>query len=121
MPSHTKGQPMPGFQGGSHLAVPVGANKSAAVDWIKLYTSNDSMTAIRALGNIPNTTSLLGNTVGERAARRSWSVPSSKNWVNVENGNILRTMLSRILQGKTSIKDLAATASDNIAYTLNQS
>ena len=28
MPSHTKGQPMPGFLGGSDLAVPVGANKS---------------------------------------------------------------------------------------------
>jgi N,N'-diacetylchitobiose transport system substrate-binding protein len=121
MPSHKKGQAMPGFQGGSDLAVPVGANKSAALDWIKVYTSNDSMTALRALGNIPNTTSLLGNTVGERAARASWFVPTAKNWVNVENGNILRTMLSRILTNKLSIKEAASTASDNIAFTLNQS
>ena len=72
MPSHTKGQAMPGFLGGSRLAVPVGANKPLAVDWIKAYTSNQSMTALRAIGNIPNTTSLLGNTVAERAAKRSW-------------------------------------------------
>jgi hypothetical protein len=56
----------------------------------------------------------------EKAARRSWFVPQAKNWVNVESGNILRTMLSRILTNKLSIKDAAATASDNIAYTLNQ-
>ena len=30
---------MPGFLGGSDLAVPVGTNKSLAVDWIKAYTS----------------------------------------------------------------------------------
>ena len=39
MPSHTAGKPMPGFLGGSDLAVPVGANKALAVDWIKAYTS----------------------------------------------------------------------------------
>jgi N,N'-diacetylchitobiose transport system substrate-binding protein len=121
MPSHIKGQVMPGFLGGSDLAVPVGANKAMAVDWIRIYTGNDSMKQIRALGNIPNTTSLLGNTVLEKAAQRSWFVPQAKNWVNVETGNILRTMLSRILTGKLSIKDAAATASDNIAFTLNQS
>jgi len=47
-------------------------------------------------------------------------VPTAKNWVNVENGNILRTMLSRILTGKMSIKEAANTASDNISFTLNQ-
>jgi N,N'-diacetylchitobiose transport system substrate-binding protein len=121
MPSHTKGQVMPGFLGGSDLAVPVGANKAMAVDWIRIYTSNESMRQIRSLGNIPNTTSLLGNTVLEKAAQRSWFVPQAKNWVNVETGNILRTMLSRILTGKLSVKDAASTASDNIAFTLNQS
>ena len=39
MPSHVKGQPMPGFLGGSDLAVPVGGNKALGVDWIKAYTS----------------------------------------------------------------------------------
>jgi N,N'-diacetylchitobiose transport system substrate-binding protein len=121
MPSRTKGQPMPGFLGGSDLAVPVGADKAKAVAWIRAFTDNASMTALRAKGNIPNTTSLLGNSVNERAARRSWFVPTAKHWVNVENGNILRTMLSRILTNKQSIKDAAAVASDNISFTLNQS
>jgi N,N'-diacetylchitobiose transport system substrate-binding protein len=120
MPSRTKGQPIPGFLGGSDLAVPIGADKEKAAAWISAFTDNSSMTALRAKGNIPNTTSLLGNSVNERAARRSWFVPTAKNWVNVENGNILRTMLSRILTGKMSIKDAAEVASDNIAFTLNQ-
>ena len=120
MPSHTPGKAMPGFLGGSDLAVPVGTNKAAAVDWIAEYTSNESMAKIRALGNIPNTTRLLGDTVGEKAAARSWFVPTAKNWVNVENGNILRTMLARILTGKSSVKEAASIASDNITFTLNQ-
>ena len=119
MPGHTAGQPMPGFLGGSILAVPVGADKTLGADWIKAYTSNASMTALRALGNIPNTTSLLGKSVNERAAARSWFVPTSKNWVNVENGNILRNMLQQILTGKLTVKQAAQSASDNITRVLN--
>jgi N,N'-diacetylchitobiose transport system substrate-binding protein len=120
MPSHTKGQPMPGFLGGSDLAVPIGADKEKSAAWIRAFTDNASMTTLRAKGNIPNTTSLLGTSVNERAARRSWFVPTAKNWVNVENGNILRTMLSRILTNRMTIKQAAEVASDNIAFTLNQ-
>ena len=121
MPSRLKGQPMPGFLGGSLLAVPIGANKSLGADWIKAYTSNQSMTSLRSFGNIPNTTSLLGNSVFERAARRSWFVPTAKNWVNVENGNILRNMLAQILTGKLSVRQAAQSASDNISSVLNAS
>ncbi len=122
MPSHEAGKPMPGFLGGSDLAVPIGANKQLAVDWIAAFTSTSSEKALQAAGNIPNTTSLLNTAkVGERAALRSWFVPAAKNWVNVENGNILRTMLAQILTGKLSVKQAAATASDNITFTLNQS
>ena len=103
----------------SDLAVPVGANKSLAVDRIKAYTSNASMTALRGIGNIPNTTSLLGNSVNERAAKRSWFVPTAKNWVNVENGNILRNMLSQIMTGRLTVKQAAQSASDNITSVLN--
>jgi N,N'-diacetylchitobiose transport system substrate-binding protein len=120
MPSRTKGQPIPGFLGGSDLAVPVGANKAMGAAWIRAFTDNASMTALRAKGNIPNTTSLLGSSVNERAARRSWFVPTAKHWVNVENGNVLRTMLSRILTNKMTVKQAAEVASDNIAFTLNQ-
>jgi N,N'-diacetylchitobiose transport system substrate-binding protein len=122
MPSHTAGQPMPGFLGGSDLAVPVtSGDKSAAADWIKDFTSTSAEKALQAKGNIPNATNLLGQSVNERAAVRSWFVPSAKHWVDVENGNILRNMLAQILTGKLSIKQAAQSASDNIASVLNQS
>ena len=119
MPSHTAGKPMPGFLGGSDLAVPIGADKGLAVEWIKAYTSTSSMTSLRGIGNIPNTTCLLGTSVTEKAAAQSWFVPTAKNWVNVENGNILRNMLSQILTGKLTIKQAAQSADDNIASVLN--
>ena len=75
--------------------------------------------ALQAKGNIPNATNLLGTSVNERAAARSWFVPAAKHWVDVENGNILRTMLAQILTGKLTVKQAAASASDNITSTLN--
>jgi len=121
MPSHVKGRGMPGFLGGSDLAVPAGSNdKSLAADWIRIFTSTASEKGLQAKGNIPNATNLLGNSVNERAAQRSWFVPTAKNWVNVENGNVLRTMLARILTGKASIAAATAFADSNIELTLNQ-
>ena len=120
MPSHTKGQPMPGFLGGSDLAIPATSdNKSLAIDWIKAFTDTSSERALQAKGNIPNATNLLGTSVNERAAARSWFVPTAKRWVDVENGNILRNMLAQILTGKLTIKQAASAASDNIASVLN--
>jgi N,N'-diacetylchitobiose transport system substrate-binding protein len=122
MPSHTAGKPMPGFLGGSDLAVPgPSSNKALAADWIKDFTSTSAEKSLQAKGNIPNATNLLGNSVNERAAARSWFVPAAKHWVDVENGNILRTMLSEILGGKFTVKQAATLASDNITATLNQS
>ncbi len=121
MPGHVKGQSIPGFLGGSDLAVPAtSGNKSLAADWIKDFTGTAAEKALQAKGNIPNTTSLLGASVNERAAARSWFVPTAKHWVDVENGNILRNMLAQILTGKLSIKQAAQSASDNIASVLNQ-
>jgi N,N'-diacetylchitobiose transport system substrate-binding protein len=121
MPSHTPGKVIPGFLGGSDLAVPAqSGNKSAAVQWIADFTNSANEQALQNKGNIPNATNLLGDTVNARAAAQSWFVPQAKHWVDVENGNILRTMLAQILTGKLSVKQAAATASANIAYTLNQ-
>jgi N,N'-diacetylchitobiose transport system substrate-binding protein len=121
MPGHLRGQALPGFQGGSDLAVPVtSGDKSLASDWIKDFTSTSSEKALQAKGNIPNATNLLGNSVNERAAARSWFVPSAKHWADVENGNILRNMLQQILTGKLSVKQAAQSASDNITSVLNQ-
>jgi N,N'-diacetylchitobiose transport system substrate-binding protein len=121
MPGHIKGQAIPGFLGGSDLAVPVtSSSKSLASDWIKDFTSTSSEKTLQAKGNIPNATNLLGSSVNERAASRSWFVPTAKHWVDVENGNILRNMLAQILTGKLSIQQAASSASDNIASVLNQ-
>jgi N,N'-diacetylchitobiose transport system substrate-binding protein len=122
MPSHTAGQAMPGFLGGSDLAVPAPSKNTAlAADWIKDFTSTDAQRALQAKGNIPNATNLLGTSVNERAATRSWFVPAAKHWVDVENGNILRNMLAQILKGKLTVKQAAASASDNITSVLNGS
>jgi N,N'-diacetylchitobiose transport system substrate-binding protein len=122
MPGHVKGQAIPGFLGGSDLAVPgTSSNKALAADWIKDFTSTSSEKTLQAKGNIPNATNLLGSSVNERAAARSWFVPTAKHWVDVENGNILRNMLAQILTGKLSIQQAASSASDNIASVLNQS
>jgi N,N'-diacetylchitobiose transport system substrate-binding protein len=121
MPGHVKGQAIPGFLGGSDLAVPVtSSSKSLGSDWIKDFTSTSSEKTLQSKGNIPNATNLLGTSVNERAAARSWFVPTAKHWVDVENGNILRNMLAQILTGKLSIQQAASSASDNIASVLNQ-
>jgi N,N'-diacetylchitobiose transport system substrate-binding protein len=121
MPSHTAGKSMPGFLGGSDLAVPNGSkDKALAKDWIRIFTSTAAQRTLQAKGNIPNATNLLGKSVNERAAQRSWFVPTAKHWVDVENGNILRTMLARILTGKSSIREATSVASDNITLTLNR-
>jgi N,N'-diacetylchitobiose transport system substrate-binding protein len=122
MPSHKRGKPMPGFLGGSDLAVPIQSNaKSAAVDWLAAFTSTASEKALEKKGNIPNATNLLGNSVNERAAARSWFVPQAKHWVDVENGNILKTMLAQLLTNHLTVKQAATVASANIAQTLNES
>ena len=99
MPSHTTGQPMPGFLGGSDLAIPADERRTRRSRPTGSRTSPARATRrrLQAKGNIPNATNLLGTSVNERAAARSWFVPAAKHWVDVENGNILRNMLSEIL------------------------
>jgi N,N'-diacetylchitobiose transport system substrate-binding protein len=122
MPSHTKGQVIPGFLGGSTLAIPSqSSSKAQAIEWLHDFTSNTSEKALEAKGNIPNATNLLTNAINERAAKRSWFVPQAVHWVDVENGNILKTMLASILTGRLTVKQAATVASDNITQTLNES
>jgi N,N'-diacetylchitobiose transport system substrate-binding protein len=121
MPSYVKGKAMPGFLGGSDLAIPARTDsRQQAIDWIKAFTGTSAQRSLQAKGNIPNATNLLGNSVNERAALRSWFVPTAKHWVDVENGNILRTMLARILSGRATVQQAASWASDNITFTLNR-
>jgi N,N'-diacetylchitobiose transport system substrate-binding protein len=122
MPSHTKGKPMPGFLGGSDLAVPVQSNSQAqARAWIAAFTSTANEKALEKKGNIPNATNLLGKSVNERAAARSWFIPQAKHWADVQTGNILKTFLSQFLTGHLSVRQAAQVADANIAQTLNES
>src|SRR5918994_1677194 len=123
MPSRTKGKFMPTFLGGSDLAIPVQSNsKTLALDWIKAFTSTSSMTRLATEGKvIPNTTSLvrLHNSNPSlapfaRASQSSWFVPTAKNWVNVENSRVIRTMLVRIISGRYSVESEAKKASRQI-------
>ena len=123
MPSHKAGRPMPGFLGGSDLAIPATSKmKSAAVDWIKIYTGTVSENKLKAIGLIPNATNLLdrskicGNCP---AASQSWFVPVTANWATVENSNVLRTMLWQILTNRLTVLKAAQNADDNIEFTLN--
>ena len=53
MPSHEAGKSMPGFLGGSDLAVPVGANKALASDWIAAFTGTAAEKVFQAAGQHP--------------------------------------------------------------------
>jgi N,N'-diacetylchitobiose transport system substrate-binding protein len=128
MPSHVKGKFMPTFLGGSDLAIPAQSNsKSLALDWIKAFTSTSSMTQLATDGKvIPNTTSLLrlhNNSPAlapfAKASQASWFVPTAKNWGNVENSRVIRTMLVRIFSNRHTVKSEAKRASSQITSILN--
>jgi N,N'-diacetylchitobiose transport system substrate-binding protein len=128
MPSHTAGKTMPVFMGGSDLAIPSASkNKDLAVDWIAAFTGNVGEVAIVKSGNLPNTTSLLQLVSGSpgkelaQSAKRTWFVPTAKNWTNVENANVLRNMLTQILTGRKSVPAAAESASKQITTILNSS
>jgi N,N'-diacetylchitobiose transport system substrate-binding protein len=127
MPSHTKGKFMPTFLGGSDLAIPVTTkNQSLAADWIKAFTGTAAQSEIAKAGNIANTTKLLAFNASNpklapfaRAAKFSWFVPTSPNWVNVENANVLQNMLVKIATGRASVKAAANSANSQITRILN--
>ena len=128
MPSHTKGQYMPTFLGGSNLGVPVTSkNKALASDWIAAYTSTASETLMATAGGvIPNTTSLAKINAAKptlapfaEAAKYSWFVPSTPNWANVESANVLQNMLTAMLRNPGKTKELANRASQQITEILN--
>jgi N,N'-diacetylchitobiose transport system substrate-binding protein len=127
MPSHVKGKSMPNFIGGSDLGVPVTTkNTSLAVDWIKAFTGTAAETEIAKAGQIANTTKLLALNASNpklapfaKAAKYGWFVPTSPNWVNVENANVLQNMLVKIFTGRASVKAAANSASSQITRILN--
>ena len=120
MPSHTKGQFMPTFLGGSVLGIPVTSKEKAlAADWIAAFTSSSNMTTMAVKGGIiPNTTTLAPFA---EAAKASWFVPATPNWANVESANVLQSMLTGILRNPGKTNELAKQASARITQILNAS
>lgn len=125
MPSVTKGKFAPTFLGGSNLAVPA-FSKNAALGkaWIQTFTNAKNMKTIALSGAIPNNTKMLNLISGKaapiaQAANRSWFVPAATKWIDVENANVLQTMLSDIASGKASVTAAAEAASDQITQILN--
>jgi N,N'-diacetylchitobiose transport system substrate-binding protein len=128
MPSHIKGKQMPTFLGGSDLAIPVtSSNKALAKDWIAAFTSTSSMREIATVGKqIPNTTTLAPLLAGNpqvapfaNAAKRSWFVPTSPRWANVETAGVLQSLGTNILQGRMTVKAAAQRASRQVTQLLS--
>jgi N,N'-diacetylchitobiose transport system substrate-binding protein len=125
MPSIRAGEYMPAFLGGSNLGVPAKAkNPDWGTYWIKSFTSGLAMREIVKVGNLPNNTSMLtlvkgGNAPVAKGATSSWFVPTAEKWVNVENANVLQTMLSDIATGKKTVAVAAKDASAEITKLLN--
>jgi len=128
MPSHIAGRYMPSFLGGSDLAIPITSqNVALAADWIKSFTSTDSQRALATQGKvIPNTTTLASINASNpqlapfaKAAKFSWFVPTTPNWANVENADVLQNMLVSIFTGRASVQKAANSASSQITRILN--
>jgi len=127
MPGTGAGNYTPSFPGGSDLAVPQKAsNKDLGAEWIKVFTDTKSQTMLAKYA-IPNTTSLLhvyegqsqaNQSTGE-AAKKTWFVPNTPNWANVESANVLQNALESIATGKSSVEDAAKSADGQIEKILN--
>jgi N,N'-diacetylchitobiose transport system substrate-binding protein len=127
MPSHIKGRYTPTFLGGSDLAIPVtSSSKSLAADWLKAFTNTTNEKIVAKAGNIANTTTLVDVNKHNpqlapfaKAAKYSWFVPTSPNWVNVENRNVLKTFCTAILTNRVSVAQGAKNVSKQLTKILN--
>ena len=128
MPSHIAGKYMPSFLGGSDLAIPITSqNVSLGADWIKAFTSTSAQRSLATQGKvIPNTTTLASINASNpqlapfaKAAKFSWFVPTTPNWANVENADVLQNMLVSIFTGRASVQKAANSASSQITRILN--
>ncbi len=126
MPGFTADKGMSTFLGGSDLAIPATSKHTDwAEAWVSAFTTTDEQKAFIKAGNLPNTTSLLADAAADtnlapyaKAAQNSWFTPASKNWVSVEKANVLKNMLTAILQGK-SIDSQTKAADQQITQLLN--
>jgi N,N'-diacetylchitobiose transport system substrate-binding protein len=127
LPSHIKGRYVPTFLGGSILGIPINAkSKNLGADWIKAFTNTGPERIIAKAGNIANTTKLADVNKSNpqlapfaKAAKYSWFIPTSPNWVNVESSKVLKNMCTAILTNRKSVKAATQSASATVTKILN--
>lgn len=129
IPGTTAGTVTPTFLGGSDLAVPANApNAALGAEFIKFFTDTKNQTMLAKYA-MPNNTTLMstfdagsaGNAVAGAAAAKSWFVPNTPAWTNVESQNVLQNMLESIATGKQTVDQAAKAADQQIAQILNGS
>ena len=129
MPSHIPGRSMPGFLGGSDLAIPAASQNQDLARAVDRRLHEQRLDGGHREGGQPARTrprcSASSRARRVRAlaqsAKETWFVPTAKNWANVESSNVLRTMLTNILTGKQSVAQAAKATSDQITKILNSS
>lgn len=127
MPSPTKeGSYAPPYLGGSVLAVTAKSKQQQwAEQWIRDYTSSAREKEFLAGGFLANTLDLTSNDP-ERAGyftglEQSWSVPTAKNWAQVEKDLTIKQMLVDIATGKKSVESATTSYGKKMEDTLNAS
>ncbi|MFF8384496.1 extracellular solute-binding protein [Streptomyces kanasensis] len=121
------GKNLPVFLGGSDLAVPVKSkSRDVATEWIAAFTGPQGQKGLVAKGNLPNNKADLAplkadpaTAVPATAAESSWFVPTAPGWGQVEKGQILKTMLVEIANGKKSVEAAAKDADAAIDKVIN--
>jgi N,N'-diacetylchitobiose transport system substrate-binding protein len=131
IPSVTDGKTQPVFLGGSVLGIAAKSkNQAQALDWLKELTTPDGQQLLISNGWIPNLksaaaaipdtadTKILKVQAAEAAAGSGFT-PNDPRWAGVEANNPIKTMLTKILTGKSSIADAAKECDAKINAILN--
>ena len=131
IPSVNDGKTQPVFLGGSVLGIAAKSkNQAQALDWLKQLTTNDGQQILISNGWIPNLKSAAASipstpdtailkVQATEAAAGSGFTPNDPRWAGVEANNPIKTMLTKILTGQSSIADAAKEADAKINAILN--
>jgi N,N'-diacetylchitobiose transport system substrate-binding protein len=131
IPSVTDGKTQPVFLGGSVLGVAAKSkNQAQAIDWLKQLTTDAGQQLLISNGWIPNLKAAAANipstpdtailkVQATEAAAGSGFTPNDPRWAGVEANNPIKTMMTKILTGQSSIADAAKEADQKIDTVLN--
>ncbi len=129
IPGAQDGTTVPVFLGGSDLGVAAnGKNQQQALDWIKLLNTDTYQQLLIKAGDIPaqkTAAASIGSDTpalaigAAEAAKNSRFTPNDPRWAAVEANNPLKTMLTQVLSGQSSIADAAKAADEVINQVMN--